>query len=239
MALSQADLAHIAQVDPRLGQLMHYLDSQGHSFRITESLRDKERQRQLVDQGASKTMNSKHLTGNAIDIAMLDDQGKVTWDEAAYAPVGAAAKAYAAEQGWDDFTWGGDWGWDSVHFQTANAWKAAKEAGLSDEQAEKVAMDYGRAAADGSINARASGQGLPSQPAPVRAAASTGPAQQASLADDQPKEDRSGILGGLLDKRDTWRVNTRDALGLNEKQGDALGGGLQALGQVLMQGGFG
>ena len=37
-------------------------------FQITEGIRTKERQEQLVKEGKSKTLNSKHLQGLAIDI---------------------------------------------------------------------------------------------------------------------------------------------------------------------------
>ena len=48
-------------------------------FGITEGLRSEEKQKQLVAEGASKTMKSKHLTGHAIDIACFVD-GEITWD---------------------------------------------------------------------------------------------------------------------------------------------------------------
>ncbi len=48
-------------------------------FSITEGLRTKERQKELFDAGKSQTMNSRHLTGKAVDIAVIKD-GKVTWD---------------------------------------------------------------------------------------------------------------------------------------------------------------
>lgn len=45
-------------------------------FTVTEGLRDIERQRELVKSGASKTMNSRHLTGHAVDlIALKNGQG--------------------------------------------------------------------------------------------------------------------------------------------------------------------
>lgn len=37
-------------------------------FSITEGYRDRERQKQLYEEGKSKTLNSKHCTGQAIDI---------------------------------------------------------------------------------------------------------------------------------------------------------------------------
>lgn len=37
-------------------------------FGITEGLRSKYRQKQLVAEGKSQTMNSRHLTGDAVDV---------------------------------------------------------------------------------------------------------------------------------------------------------------------------
>lgn len=37
-------------------------------FTVIEGVRTKERQAQLFKQGATKTMNSRHLTGHAVDI---------------------------------------------------------------------------------------------------------------------------------------------------------------------------
>lgn len=38
-------------------------------FTILEGIRTKERQKELYDQGASKTLDSKHLKGEAVDVA--------------------------------------------------------------------------------------------------------------------------------------------------------------------------
>ncbi len=76
-------------------------------FAVIEGLRTKERQAELVKKGASKTMNSKHLTGHAVDIAPLID-GKISWDfEHYYALASAMAKA-ATELG-VQVRWGGAW----------------------------------------------------------------------------------------------------------------------------------
>ena len=48
-------------------------------FGITEGRRSIEKQKQLVKEGASKTLKSKHLTGHAIDIVCYVD-GKITWE---------------------------------------------------------------------------------------------------------------------------------------------------------------
>lgn len=49
-------------------------------FRTFETLRTPERQKELFDGGASKTMNSKHLTGDAWDVALWKSGGW-SWDD--------------------------------------------------------------------------------------------------------------------------------------------------------------
>ncbi|MDH2273007.1 M15 family metallopeptidase [Moraxella porci] len=76
-------------------------------FTVIEGVRTRARQAELVKKGASKTMNSKHLTGHAVDIAPLID-GKISWDfEHYYALASAMAKA-ATELG-VKVRWGGAW----------------------------------------------------------------------------------------------------------------------------------
>jgi peptidoglycan L-alanyl-D-glutamate endopeptidase CwlK len=65
-------------------------------FSITEGLRTKERQQELFSAGKSQTMNSRHLTGKAVDIAVLVD-GKVTWDLKYYRIVTDHIKKVAKE----------------------------------------------------------------------------------------------------------------------------------------------
>ena len=48
-------------------------------FAVIEGMRTLERQKELVKQGASKTLKSRHLTGHAVDIAPYID-GKIRWD---------------------------------------------------------------------------------------------------------------------------------------------------------------
>ena len=48
-------------------------------FGISEGMRTVERQKTLLDSGASTTMNSRHLTGHAIDFFAVVG-GEVRWD---------------------------------------------------------------------------------------------------------------------------------------------------------------
>ena len=77
-------------------------------FIVIEGLRTAERQRQLVASGASQTMNSRHLTGHAIDIVPLDASGQISWDWPLYHRLAPAMKQAAAELG-VAIVWGGDW----------------------------------------------------------------------------------------------------------------------------------
>lgn len=76
-------------------------------FIVTEGLRTKERQEQLVAAGASKTMNSRHLTGHAVDLAATV-YGDVRWDWPLYRQLADIMKA-ASEVEHVNLTWGGDW----------------------------------------------------------------------------------------------------------------------------------
>lgn len=88
-------------------------------FVVTEGLRTKERQAELVKKGASQTMNSKHLTGRAVDLAAkVGDE--VRWDWPLYHRLAAAMKQAAKELG-VAIVWGGDWRAfkDGPHFELA------------------------------------------------------------------------------------------------------------------------
>lgn len=84
---------------------------------VTEGLRSIERQRILHRSKKTQTMQSKHLVGEAIDVAAFVD-GQVNWDFENYKKIASAFKAAAKEQG-IKITWGGDWRSlrDGPHFE--------------------------------------------------------------------------------------------------------------------------
>lgn len=77
-------------------------------FSITEGLRTKERQAQLVASGASRTMNSRHLTGHAVDLAAYVD-GHLSWDWPLYRRLADEAMLPAAKELGIAIVWGGSW----------------------------------------------------------------------------------------------------------------------------------
>lgn len=116
--LTQRDRQRLAGVHPDLVRVIERARTYA-DFVVTEGLRTTERQRQLVAAGASKTMNSRHLTGHAVDLAALVS-GQVRWDWPLYDALGKAVKRAAVECG-VPITWGGDWPKfrDGPHFELA------------------------------------------------------------------------------------------------------------------------
>lgn len=132
-------------VNPVLAMLLRKVEAQmPDAFEISEGMRSQDRQADMVAQGKSQTMNSKHLTGNAADIAMQNPDGSANWDFEAYRPVADAAKATAAGMGISDFVWGGDWKTlkDGVHFQVGPS------AGATPAGAGGAGLSFGSAVGD-------------------------------------------------------------------------------------------
>lgn len=106
--LSKRSLSRLEGVHPDLIKVVkRAIQITEQDFTVLEGLRTKERQRELVKKGASKTMNSRHLTGHAVDIAPWVNGG-VSWDWVYYYDVADAMKQAARELG-ISIEWGGDW----------------------------------------------------------------------------------------------------------------------------------
>jgi peptidoglycan L-alanyl-D-glutamate endopeptidase CwlK len=86
-------------------------------FTVLEGLRTPERQQQLVNDGFSQTLKSKHLTGHAVDLVAIVN-GKISWDKEHYPEIARAMKKAAAEQQ-VKIRWGGDFKtfFDGPHFE--------------------------------------------------------------------------------------------------------------------------
>jgi peptidoglycan L-alanyl-D-glutamate endopeptidase CwlK len=93
-------------------------------FTVLEGVRTVTRQKQLVASGASTTMNSRHLTGHAVDLGAYVG-GSVRWDWPLYYKIADAMKQSAKELN-VDLEWGGDWKTfkDGPHYQLS--WKSYK-----------------------------------------------------------------------------------------------------------------
>lgn len=109
-------LRNLQGIHPDLRKVMdRALQEAPFVFVVTEGLRTLERQRELVRIGASKTLNSRHLTGHAVDLVPfvdIDKDGKVETEEMyawpLYNKLAPVIKAAALKEG-VDIVWGGDW----------------------------------------------------------------------------------------------------------------------------------
>ena len=76
-------------------------------FTVLEGLRTPERQRELMMQGATKTLNSRHLTGHAVDLAPMLG-GKVSWDWPLYHRLAEVVRMASIHEK-VPIRWGGTW----------------------------------------------------------------------------------------------------------------------------------
>ena len=84
-------------------------------FSVIEGIRHIERQRQLVKAGKSTTLNSRHITGHAVDMVPYP----VDWEDLERFELMAEAMKLAAEELEIPIIWGGDWKsfYDAPHFE--------------------------------------------------------------------------------------------------------------------------
>ena len=89
-------------------------------FGVSEGLRSVARQAELVAKGASKTMNSKHIDGLAVDLVAYIS-GRVSWELNLYDDIADAMAAAAKEHG-VTIRWGGAW-----HIDDIGTWQGKME----------------------------------------------------------------------------------------------------------------
>ena len=89
-------------------------------FGVSEGLRSVARQAELVAKGASKTMNSKHIDGLAVDLVAYIS-GRVSWELNLYDDIADAMAAAAKEHG-VTVRWGGAW-----HIDDIGTWQGKME----------------------------------------------------------------------------------------------------------------
>lgn len=115
--LGSRSLSRLVGVHPDLIKVVeHAITISETDFTVLEGMRTPERQKTLVESGASWTMNSRHITGHAVDLgAWVDD--RVDWSWPLYAKIAAAMKNAAKDLD-IPIVWGGDWKQkDGPHFE--------------------------------------------------------------------------------------------------------------------------
>lgn len=98
----------LAGVHPDLKRVMVLALSRSPlDFTVLEGRRTLSRQKLLLRKGATTTLNSRHLTGHAVDVAPMIG-GKVRWDWPLYHKLALTIKK-AAKDLKVNIRWGGDW----------------------------------------------------------------------------------------------------------------------------------
>lgn len=135
ITISARDAARLQGVHPDLVAVV--LEAVGRCrfrVRVLEGRRTIERQRELYAQGRTTpgkvvtwSMDSRHLTGHAVDLAPIDDNGVIDWNDLLAFNALAIAMLAAASELRTPLRWGGDWDsdgkfrerneFDSPHFE--------------------------------------------------------------------------------------------------------------------------
>lgn len=123
IVLGQRSLSRLEGVHPDLVRVVKKAAALSSlDFTVLEGLRTQARQKQLMDIGATRTMNSRHLTGHAVDLAPMVG-GTVRWDWPLYHQLAVIVKEAAKAEN-VPIQWGGDWRTfkDGPHWELP--WKA-------------------------------------------------------------------------------------------------------------------
>src|SRR5262245_40669298 len=122
MELSDVSKTKLAGVHPDLRKVVYRAaETTTLDFTVIEGRRTLERQRELLAKGATTTLQSRHLTGHAVDLAPVVT-GEVRWDWPLFYQLAPIVKRAAIDVG-VSLEWGGDWRKfkDGPHFQLPEA----------------------------------------------------------------------------------------------------------------------
>lgn len=106
--LSRRSEERLAGVHNDLGRVVRLaIRKTSVDFGVLEGLRSATRQKQLVAQGKSKTLDGRHITGHAVDLGAYVG-GQVSWDWEHYYKIAEAVRDAAVELK-VPVVWGGVW----------------------------------------------------------------------------------------------------------------------------------
>ena len=106
--LGQRSLSRLEGVHPDLIRVVKKAAALSDlDFTVLEGVRTPERQKQLRQQGATRTLNSRHITGHAVDLAPMLD-GKVSWDWPLYHRLAEYVRSASISEN-VPIRWGGTW----------------------------------------------------------------------------------------------------------------------------------
>lgn len=120
-SLSERSKSRLEGVEPKLVAVTELaIEYTKVDFGVTCGLRTIAEQQELVDSGASQTMNSKHLDGKAVDVVAYIGP-RITWELNVYDNVAEAFKVAATELD-VALRWGAAW-----HVEDIREWGGTME----------------------------------------------------------------------------------------------------------------
>lgn len=124
--LSRRSLDRLVGVNDELTAVVRFaINATKTDFGVIQGLRTLEQQKELVAKGASQTMKSKHLDGNAVDL-MAYINGRGSWELNLYDDLADAMKE-GAEAAGVAVRWGAAW-----HIPDIRKWNGTMEEAMND-----------------------------------------------------------------------------------------------------------
>lgn len=118
--LSNKSKSKLKDVHPDMVKIVEKaLEYSEVDFGITEGLRTKQRQEELVNTGKSKTMNSRHLTGKAVDVVAYKGS-EISWDVSLYCKIADAFRK-ACNELQIPVVWGACWDRGVLEFSKSSS----------------------------------------------------------------------------------------------------------------------
>ena len=120
--LSQRSLGRLDGVNNKLHSVVTTaITLTNCDFGVTCGLRTEKEQEDLVARGASKTMKSKHLTGDAVDVVAYIGGSRISWELNLYDDIADAFKEASVREG-VGIRWGASW-----HIPDLHDWEGTAE----------------------------------------------------------------------------------------------------------------
>ena len=120
--LSQRSLGRLDGVNKKLHSVVTTaIGLTNVDFGVTCGLRTEKEQEDLVARGASKTMKSKHLTGDAVDVVAYIGGSRISWELNLYDDIADAFKEASVREG-VGIRWGASW-----HIPDLRDWEGTAE----------------------------------------------------------------------------------------------------------------
>jgi len=120
--LSQRSLGRLDGVNNKLHSVVTTaIGLTNVDFGVTCGLRTEKEQEDLVARGASKTMKSKHLTGDAVDVVAYIGGSRISWELNLYDDIADAFKEASIKEG-VGIRWGASW-----HIPDLREWEGSAE----------------------------------------------------------------------------------------------------------------